>query len=513
MIYVAEITTHDGSSTAVRLFATQGFATGPLDTPANTVAPGRLVQPANYSRALASDAPFGVVDTGYGECVVQNIDGAMDAYLRTGVDGLSFRLLAKETTDGAYPADWTVCLVASMDRVEARSPDKVAFILRDGMKSLLDKPICATFSGAGGLEGTSSMTGQAKPRVYGAPFNAPLTLLNGNDIYMMSDKPYTACFATFDGRYIINNGASGYDNVANYAALVSQTVAAGTAYRCGADSVVKLGSVPTFPATFDGSRNVAGYAYPYRTQVGEVVTDMATDAGLSVGQTGSFSGLGGATSYFVNDTSTTYSAAMDAVARSQACYVGFDRLGVLQLALWSGPSGTPEITFTQHNCRIDSFRQQVPYGVIRANGARNWTTMSTTEVANATKSANLEFANQLAKDTMSSTTTGSIPAKHPLAAPYEFEYLGWNGNASGNVIPSSIMYSASTVGYGALIGVERDEVQVTAPLNLTLLTTLDLGDVVRVQHPRFGLGAGKLYRISGVRYEFALAKITYTLWG
>ena len=516
MIYVAEITARiDSAGTEqVFLFGTEGFTTRPTDTPANTICRARLKQPSNYSRSLDTSAPFGAVQTGYGESTLINTDGSLDDLLRYGYGGGSFRLLAKSELGGDYPADWTVCLVTSMDRAEAKDSGTLAVILRDPMKARLDKPICATFAGTGGLEGTAAMTGQPKPRVYGAPFNAPLTLLNGNDIYMMSDKQYTACYANFDGRYIITSAVAGYDNVANYAALVAQVVAPGTAYRCGVDSVVKLGSVPAFPATFDGSRNVAGYASPYRTQVGQVVYDMATDAGLVSGDIDAgVSGVTGTTSYFVRDSGVTYATALDAVAKAQACWVGFNRLGILQLAAWAAPSGSPEYSFNAHNCRIDSFAQIAPKGVVKSNGARNWQTLSTNEVANTTKTANLEFANALANQSMSVATAGSAPAKFPLAEAYEFDYLGYNGNVVGNVIPSSILNSANALSYQSLIGVERDVVQVTTPLSLSMLTTIDLGDVVQVKVPRFGLDAGKLYRVAGVRYEVAMNKITFTLWG
>lgn len=516
MIYVAEITARiDAAGTEqVFLFATDGFTTRPTDTPANATARARLKQPSNYSRSLDTAAPFGAVQTGYGESTLINSDGALDDLLRYGYGGGSFRLLAKAELGGDYPADWTVCLVTSMDRAEAKDSNTLAIILRDPMKARLDKPICATFAGTGALEGTSAMTGQPKPRVYGAPFNAPLTLLNGTDIYMMSDKPYTACYANFDGRYIISNGAAGYDNVANYAALVAQSVSPGTAYRCGVDSVVKLGSVPTYPVTFDGSRNVSGYASPYRTQVGQVVYDLATDAGLASGDIDAgVASVTGVTSYFVRDASVTYATALDAVAKSQGCWVGFNRLGILQLAAWASPTGTPEYVFTPHNSRLDTFTQLVPRGVIKSNGAKNWSTLSSGEVANATKSANLEFANQLANDTMSVATTGSAPSKFPLAESYEFDYLGYNGNTVGNVVPSGIMNSGNTLNFASLIGVERDVVKISTPLSLAILTTIDLGDVVQVKVHRFGLDAGKLYRVAGVRYEIAMNKITFTLWG
>lgn len=512
MIYVAEIVVHDGSGLVTHLFSTDAFVSRPTDTPANTIARGRLIQPANYTRNLNASAPVGVIETGFGECVVENSDGKLDDLLRVGVDGQSFKLYAKSEHGGDYPADWTLCLVASMDRVEARSKDKIAFILRDPVKSLLEKPVCATFAGTGGLEGTAAMSGQPKPRVYGAPFNAPLTLLNGTDIYMMSDKPYTACFANFDGRYIINNAVAGYDNVADYAALVSQTVASGTAYRCGADSVVKLGSVPSLKATFDGSRNVSGYATPYRKTFGEVVTDLMTDAGLS-GSLGSVTGLTASTSYFVQDTSTTYKDILDATARGCGYWAGFNRTGILQIASLDAALTSPVTVFTQHNSSLVSFTQQLPSAAVTSKGIKNWTTMSETEVANATKSANLEFSKALSGDTMSVNKSGSAPAKHPLAQDFEFIDLGSNDNSSGNVIPSGILSSANQRSYLVL----QDEsvvMTITAPLTLSALTTVDIGSVVNVKMPRFGLDAGDhFYRVIGIRYEFAMRKITYTLWG
>ena len=114
---------------------------------------------------------------------------------------------------------------------------------------------------------------------------------------------------------------------------------------------------------------------------------------------------------------------------------------------------------------------------------------------------------------MSVATTGSAPSKFPLAESYEFDYLGNNGNHVGNVVPSGIMNSGNTLNFASLIGVERDVVQITTPLSLAILTTIDLGDVVQVKVHRFGLDAGTLYRVAGVRYEIAMNKITFTLWG
>ena len=55
----------------------------------------------------------------------------------------------------------------------------------------------------------------------------------------------------------------------------------------------------------------------------------------------------------------------------------------------------------------------------------------------------------------------------------------------------------------------------TARLGLDpdLLSTIDLGTVVRLTLPRFGMSAGRDFRVIGLQPDFRLGVIDLTLWG
>jgi len=42
---------------------------------------------------------------------------------------------------------------------------------------------------------------------------------------------------------------------------------------------------------------------------------------------------------------------------------------------------------------------------------------------------------------------------------------------------------------------------------------VDLGDVVRVVYPRFGLSGGKLFNVHGIQYDARKFEVEMELWG
>lgn len=105
MIFVAEIyAAIDPEGTESRLlFGTDSWHTGSGGSPANTPVYGRLLQPANFERSIASGKMiFGLTEAGYGECTIANADGAFDVLTTYGVSGRDFRLWACEPTTSAF---------------------------------------------------------------------------------------------------------------------------------------------------------------------------------------------------------------------------------------------------------------------------------------------------------------------------------------------------------------------------------------------------------------------------
>jgi hypothetical protein len=64
-----------------------------------------------------------------------------------------------------------------------------------------------------------------------------------------------------------------------------------------------------------------------------------------------------------------------------------------------------------------------------------------------------------------------------------------------------------------LRGILRNAYDCVVPLNDSVFGTLDLGDVVTLQHTRYGLSAGAKYRVIGVEPDARNNRVTLRLWG
>ena len=161
--FVAEITlTVDGAGTTQTFyFATSGFATKPSDTPANTYIAPRLQSAGTLRRELFSGTRVaGVVRPSFGELLLFNGDGALDAWIGYGVSGGKVTVRMGDE-DAAYPGGYTTVYVAYAQQLIANF-DTIQVVLRDRI-NLLDQPIVtAQFTGAGGLEGTTGVAGKLK---------------------------------------------------------------------------------------------------------------------------------------------------------------------------------------------------------------------------------------------------------------------------------------------------------------------------------------------------------------
>ena len=73
-------------------------------------------------------------------------------------------------------------------------------------------------------------------------------------------------------------------------------------------------------------------------------------------------------------------------------------------------------------------------------------------------------------------------------------------------------FSALYSRFMALFGVDRSLFTVTVPLSAEMLV-VDLGDVLKLQWPRFNLTDGRLLRVVSVRYALRERQIEFALWG
>lgn len=202
--YLAEVQAYDPALPGLRTlyFAYRiGFMTKPSDTPSSQFYEPRMKQPVNISRSLFAGGAStqGASRVGYGELILKNQDGALDAILGYGLDGRSLRILRSEVLNPAY-SDYVEILVATMLEPEFQT-DTVRIKLRDDQFQLdvALQPTKYTGAGLGTLEGAADLKGKPKPVCYGAVQNiSPPCVETAKLIYQVNDGSINSLDAVYD---------------------------------------------------------------------------------------------------------------------------------------------------------------------------------------------------------------------------------------------------------------------------------------------------------------------------
>lgn len=503
------------------LFSTEGWTTLPSDSPANTHVQPRLLQAANYRRELFNGSrTFGAVTAAYGECKLANLDGALDAFARYGFDGRRFIVRLGEK-GAPYPSAFTTVLTATMRCALfelTETSGAVRILLKDRLVDL-EKPLAGeVFAATGGVEGTATTaSGVRKPVCFGTTFGCKPQLIDENNlIYAVGAAPVgfgTLALRVQDGGENIVPYPGGFTEYADYAALLAAPVPPGSYGRCSALGLIKLGMKPTFEMTCSATvTDVATHSVTTPSLPGNLLRDMALRAGMAAGD---ISAVDVATVNAARTATYGYRAAseesalsaMAKIANSASIWLGFDALGVLRMGVFDAPAGSPVFTFSHRNItkiqRLDSAETGIPVWKVTARSSYNGGPQTT-----FAGSVPAWYAQWYDKEWPLETVSQNVAvrAKHLNAGELEIDvYTGANGTRIGDAGEAARRL--------ALYSVERDTVQITAPITPALLDTVDLGRVVTLQYARFGWDAGKLMRVVAIAVNFDSMRAEITLWG
>jgi hypothetical protein len=207
--------------------------------------------------------------------------------------------------------------------------------------------------------------------------------------------------------------------------------------------------------------------------------------------------------YFA-DSETTYERALDEVAASVGAWWGPDRTGTFRIKQLTAPSGTPAIRLTANDLlkapeRISTLDQGrgLPSYRTTVRYAKNWTVQ--TDLAGGVDEARRA---RLAKEWLEVSSADTDVQDAHLLAP--------------ETIEDSLLYAVSGASAEAarrqtLRGIRGDRFTLQVPLN-DETESLDLGDVIELSHPRFGLENGKLFRVLSVDPDANQRSITLGIW-
>lgn len=205
-LYLAELTVYDPSVPGVitlRYSSGQGLTTLPSETPANTIYDARLKQPATMTRNLfGAGRTSGASQIGYGDLILRNGDGALDALLTYGLSGRAL-VIRRGAVGAAYPGGFPIQLACTMEQPEATGDD-IVIKVRDGQLDLQRPYQPIKYAGnnslPAGLEGVAGdLKGKPKPICLGTVLNVPPPCVNTSKlIYQVNNNPISSLGAVYD---------------------------------------------------------------------------------------------------------------------------------------------------------------------------------------------------------------------------------------------------------------------------------------------------------------------------
>lgn len=506
---LAEITaaTNAAGDTTVLRYGTAGHITGPGETPANAYYEPRIKPLSSISRAMFGGGTYGNNRVGFGDLQLANTDGGLDGIKDFGFDGRDL-VLRLGAPGAAYPSGWPVVFKGTIEQAEF-TWKQASFRLRDKLM-LLDRPyVEARYAGTNslpnGLEGTAQdLKGRVKPHAHGKVFNvAPACCNTSRLIYEVG--VCNSVDALYDRGIALTAGAAYTDQTD----METNAPAAGQYRAWVAGGYVRLGSTPAGMVTADLTEGASAAA---RT-VAQIIKQIALDMGVASGDISSadVTALDTANASVVGvwaaDDANALSL-MDQLAASVGAWYGFDRLGVLRMGRLIAPSGTPAATLTIDEIidgKIDRVANSdeghgLPSWRVTVNHSRNYTPQPN-DLAGAVTDARRAW--------LALSQRGSVAED----AAVQTQYLLAPELNRDTLLTAAADAATEAARLLALYKVKRETFSAAVRVDATLAQALDLGTVVSLQVPRFGLTAGKLFLIVGLDADYARNALNLTLWG
>jgi hypothetical protein len=515
--YLVEIDALDPADQSVTLrYGSIGFNTLPTDDVPNAHYEERVKVPGDYSRSMFSDGTTsGDIDVGAGVIELINADGALDTLKDHAFDGRTLRILTVERQKPRY-SEAVVVFEGTVEQVEL-TWIKATVRLRDRLAEL-DKAIQTTqFAGttiSGGMNeaegGPDDIKGQPKPLTFGAPKNVQAVESNPFDhIYDVGQNGLAAVAAVRDRGVALTYTGNDYTTVA---ALRSATIAPGRYSTARNLGLIRTAAAPAGELTIDpvegASRTAAAVASRILQRAGQIAgedflpSDIAALDALNSAEVG----------YWVGTSETTFLQVAGDILNSIGAALVPDRLGVFRMFRLDDPAGKlPVLTLTKPEIIENSTRgverlvtgdqgKGIPAWQVTLNYAYNYLTMRKADVdqVNATAAykafAEKEWRTAIAKN-------GAVKDRHKLATELTFDtYLLNEADAQAEATRRLALHS-----------VARDRFRV--PVKSFLVEQVDIGSIVALQMPRFGLATGKNFVVIGIAENFQTGITTLDLWG
>lgn len=506
MIYLVEFEAFDPhpsvNAVVVERLATDGYTTGPNDSPPHRHFEGRVINPGNFEQSIFDDGTTtGEARVGYGYVEVAiGDDGAgenLDRLARYAVDGRRVTISALASVDAPY-ASRTVVLTGIMEQIEV-SWTVATIRIRDRLDDLRVpiQPVAYAGTSTDGTktdaEGTpEDLKDKPKPLAWGVNRNVPGIV--SNRFKLIFDFAANGCEfdEVRDDGVALTEGAS----FSTFAAMMAATVPERTYARCPSTGQIKMGDNPKGTITADivegaaGARSVAKVA---RRIIDFAKFSAGTD--FNADELAALHALNGAdVGIWIGAEPRNVLPILTAVLTSMGAFMCPDEIGVLrfgQVDIADGAEGPVLDTSVildrgQGIERLVTNDDQngVPAWKVTVTYAPAWLVQSETDLNKTAATAAVKaFAT---KDTRSASAEN---------APLKLVHL----RAAELTFPSLFATEAAAKAEAARLlsqrGRRRQRYRV--PLKDEVAFGIRVGRIITLQLPRFGLDAGRPMMVIG----------------
>jgi hypothetical protein len=473
----------DAAGELTLYFSGEGFVTEPTDTPANTVFEPRLVEPISFSRSMFSSGKIGGLSVpGFGELVLTNADGGLDAWADYGWDGRSVELRV-----GEAGADLQYYFTIFQGQSKSIEFDDlfIRVILRDNQNDFTVDYPDTLYAGTGGNEGSSDLANTPKPHCYGEVYNIePVLVDSTNFVYQVHDGAIQAIDAVYQG---------------------------GVALTLTTDYTVDLTNgrftlvaAPTGIITADvkGSKPGGTYLETVADIIQHIVEDHAGFTYPGDFDTASFTALNSANSSTVgvyDRGMTTVANVLDRLINTIGGFYGFDRDGKFQVGQVALATGSADAEFDKTTI-IEITRQAsaVPNYQVRMDYKKNYRVMGESDFDASITSAQRDYLVREADVAIAEDTAVQTPYPNSTALIVDSLFAG---------------SSAASTEATRLLNIYKTQRDFYRILVKTQPYTLKLNDVVKITFNRYNLSSGKLFRVISIVEDAANNEVELELWG
>ncbi len=486
----------ESASVIFKRFSSVGYTSKPTDSPASVHYQNKLLRQPVFSQSLSREgAVGGLIVPDFGEIELVNESGALDELLDFAWDGRSIIIkMGKETF--ALSEFGTVITGTGFRAVGTLR--KLTIKMRS-LDFRLRVPIQTNrYDGTGAAEGGDDLEGKPKPLCFGKCLNVECVLVDApNLLFQVHDGQIEAIDAVYD------NGVALSFDATPVAGEYSTDLAAGTLTLGGS-------AVGLITADVQGSKTGGSYKSTTGTIIRRIITEHGKQPLSDPGELDTVSFTTYETDQpavvgiYIPPEEVDIEEIIIQLLNGAGSFAGFTRTGKFNIFVFKAPTGSASLRLTDETMlSIERLEQAPPFDFpisrISVSYERNYTVQGPDVVAGSVTDARRSFlkeARRLREDTDITVETTHLLAEEP--EPIE-AFFSLEANAATEATRLLALY-----------GVDRQFLRVRA---LRQPFQLELHDVVRVTSARFGLSAGKDFRITSLVDNAPPGRVTMELWG